>query len=112
MQTEPEEAVLLPASWRSLGTLLSFLGQSWGLLQCPPLKGSARGRATATGENWGALCSCALHPPEGAGAFVSLSEVGGAVGEGSSSKDFGVGPYFMSSPAQGTYNVFHKAPYL
>lgn len=74
MQTEPEEAVLPHAARRSLGTSLSFLGQSRDFLHCPPLRG---GELTDIGVNWRALCGCALYPPEGAGAFVSGLRWGG-----------------------------------
>lgn len=76
----------------------------------PTSEKGLRTKAPVTGVNEGGdLCSCELHPPEGAGAAVSPTEVGGAVGEGAPRKDFGLGPCLLPSSVRGTYSAFRTA---
>lgn len=116
-QAEPKEAVWPPDAWYSLRSWLSFLSRIWRASPVPTSEEGLPIRAMVTGVNewWqGVLCSCALQPPGGAGAAVSSAEVGGAVGEGSSRKDFGLGPCFWSLLGRGggwggAYNALRTA---
>lgn len=68
----------------------------------PTSEKGLRTKAPVTGVNEGGdLCSCALYPPEGAGAAASPTKVGGAVGEGAPRKDFGLGPASCPAPYAG-----------